>query len=1021
MPLTKTPVPINFAKGLNQKIDPLQLPVDQFQNLKNSIFDKAGRLTKRNGYKNITNLPNTDQTTLTTLNDNLVATGSLLYSYSKDTNQWIEKGKVQPIQLSVQSNVRTSTGQSAPDVAVAANGLVCTVFADTDTHCYYQISDSSTGVQVTNRVALDNTAQDVRVVILGSYFLITFIITVSGAKHLVYKAIPTASPFTPGTTANFAPIIHLDSTNFGYDTVVANSNMYIGWGASDGTVKLMYLTSALASSAVSSVSTSSATLLSLVVDAPNNYIYITFWEFVQKGLIVAFDLTLSPIMSPTPFDTGDGGHVRTLSTVSVVPRVLTVLQEFIEPGVYSPFDSSIVTDSIFKFTLTLPVTGTGVGTLGTETVLMAAMGLASKLFLDNDKLYFFATYGNTQQSDPTTNSNQPSYFLLDIDGNVYMRLAYSNGGGYATNQILANVPFVNGEHFFPYRITDFITTVNKGTALPTGTPVSAIFTQTGINLAVFTLNVSGQTSSEIANALHLTGGIMWDYDATSTVENNFNWYPENISAQTSSGTLPAGTYYYVFTYEWTDNQGNIQRSAPSIPFKYVAAGSTLIELAIPTLFATYKTDPTNLIRIVGYRWSVAQPVYYQFTSVTTPLLNRLNVAFESITDELPDSAILGNAILYTTGGVVENIAAPPSLASALFNNRVFLIDSENKNLLWFSKQVIQNVPVEFSDLLTLYIAPTTGAQGSTGDMSAISAMDDKLIIFKKDAIYYINGTGPDNTGSNSQYSDPVFITSTVGCANPMSIVLTPNGLMFQSDKGIWLLGRDMSTSYIGAPVEDYNVNTVVSAQAIPATNQVRFVLDNNITLMYDYFYNQWAIHSNIKAISSTLYQGAHTYLNSLGGVYQETPNYYKDGSSPVLMSLTTSWINVAGLQGYERFYFMHLLGTYFTPFKLNVQLAYDYNMGAKQSIIVAPDNYTAPWGAEALWGSGGPWGGIGNVFEARVFPQKQKCESFQVTIDEVFDPNFGTDAGQGLTLSGLLLTVGLKKGYRTQSAKRSFG
>jgi hypothetical protein len=336
-----------------------------------------------------------------------------------------------------------------------------------------------------------------------------------------------------------------------------------------------------------------------------------------------------------------------------------------------------------------------------------------------------------------------------------------------------------------------------------------------------------------------------------------------------------------------------------------------------------------------------------------------------------------------------------------------------------------------SDLLTLYVAPTSGAQGSTGVITALAPMDDKLIIFKKDAIYYINGTGPDNTGANSQYSDPIFITSAVGCNNPSSIVLMQNGLMFQSDKGIWLLGRDLSTNYIGAPVESYNSIPVVSAQSIPATTQVRFILNNSITLMYDYYVNQWGTHSNISAISGTLYQSYQTYLNSFGQIFQETPNTYVDGSEPVLMSFTTSWINIAGLQGYERFYFGYLLGTYFTPFTLNVQLAYDYNASAVQNITITPDNYVPNWGGEAQWGSGNSWGSstiaqpgngsTANIFETRFFPQFQKCESFQVTISEVYDSSLGIQAGQGLSLSGLNLIVGMKKGYRTQRASRSFG
>ncbi len=633
-------------------------------------------------------------------------------------------------------------------------------------------------------------------------------------------------------------------------------------------------------------------------------------------------------------------------------------------------------------------------------------------------------YGDTGQSPATDNSNQPTYFLIDDTGSIYMRLAYSNGGGYASTQVLPQVTPLNGLYYVPYLINDLIVTVNKSTNPASSTPINAIFTQKGINLAIFDISEAKQYSSEIAGALHLTGGQLWEYDGVRPVEHGFQVWPENIVSTTitTGGDIDDQTYNYVFTYEWTDNQGNLHRSAPSIPNVITTSGgnTSTNTIYVPTLRLTYKIAP-NPVRIVGYRWSVAQQIFYQFTSITAPVINDTTVDYVTITDKLSDADILGNVILYTTGGVIENIAAPASIASTLFKNRLFLIDSEDQNLLWFSKQVIEATPVEMSDLLTLFIAPTTGAQGSTGPMLALSAMDDKLIIFKQDAIYYITGTGPDNTGASNDFSDPIFITSTVGCANPNSIVLVPNGVMFQSDKGIWLLGRDLSTTYIGAPVETFNSQTVMSAKTIPATNQVRFILSDSTTLMYDYYFNQWSEHSNILAISATLYQGKLTYLNSVGRVFQENQNTYLDGSVPVLLALTTSWINIAGLQGFERFYFANLLGTYFSPFKLNVSLAYDYNASQIQNVVVTPDNFSQPWGGEAQWGSGAPWGGPGNVFSARVFPEKQKCQSFQVSIDEVYDASLGQTAGQGLSLSGLALIVGMKKGYRTQKASRSFG
>ena len=236
-----------------------------------------------------------------------------------------------------------------------------------------------------------------------------------------------------------------------------------------------------------------------------------------------------------------------------------------------------------------------------------------------------------------------------------------------------------------------------------------------------------------------------------------------------------------------------------------------------------------------------------------------------------------------------------------------------------------------------------------------------------------------------------------------------------------MLGRGLDTTYIGAAVEAYNSQTIQSAQTIPGTNQVRFILESGVTLVYDYFFDQWSTFTNVNAISATLYQGYHTYLNTFGVVYQEKPGTYVDGSVPVLLSLTSAWINIAGLQGFERFYFMYLLGTYISPFKLNVTLSYDYNPSPTQTIVVTPDNNNPNWGGDANWGSNTQWGGPGNVFEARIFPQVQKCESFQVSIQEVYDSTLGFQPGQGLSLSGMNLIAGMKRGFRTQQSKRSFG
>lgn len=1078
--LQKMPVTINFAQGLDTKTDPKQIAITNFLQLTNSVFTTGGKLTKRNGYNRISQLPNKNQTTLTTFNSNLVATGSSLYSLNSGLNSWQNQGVCQPITLSAQTVVRNNKTQESLDAAVAPNSnLTCVVYSE-GTNSYAQIIDSSTAQSVGARIGLGSgTVTCPKVFALNSGFVVTFLTSLPQLEYVVIPYNNVSNPTTPAALSAGIP-----STSIGYDGVVLNNQIYFAWGATGSSISLRYMNSAFEISPVTTITTDTATLMSVCADSVNNIIYLAFYNSATQTAYATAFTTLfanSPVFNPVTIASSVTlAHI----TAAFSNSELTVVME---NALTAPSGAN---NNYLETSFVSPS-----GTVTSGSVIKRSVGLAGKAFVGPaSQVMLVTTYDSP---------NQSTYFIIDTSGLVYGKFAYSNGGGYISVQTLPTVSYSSGSYYVPYQYADLLTTVNKGTNNPTGTPINAIYTQYGVNLLVFQINTTAQYSSEIAGALHLTGGQLWEYDGSVVVEHGFHIWPEQLTVVGSAvagGLVPSVTYFWSWTYEWTDAAGNIHRSAPSIPISYspatppayftaddsagsnvltsvssttglqigqpisgagipsgtyiTAIGTTTVTMSqaatstnfggqvvptavssvaitVPTLRVTNKTSTTNPVRLVGYRWSSAQEVYYQTTSVTSPILNNPTTDSYVYTDSAADAAILGNLVLYTTGGVVEDIGAPSFVHATLYNTRMMGIDSEDPNLIWYSKEVIEGTPVEFSDLFTLYIAPTIGAQGSTGPCTALSAMDDKFIIFKKDAIYYMTGKGPDNTGANSDFSDTIFITTAVGCSNPDSIVLTPNGLMFQSDKGIWLLGRDLSTTYIGAPVEKFNSTTVQSADLIPATTQVRFVLnDGQTTLMYDYFYSQWGTFNNINAISATLYNGLHTYLNSEGYVLQETAGSYQDDiSEPVLLSFTTSWITFTNMFGiksnFERFYYAFLLGSYKTPFTLNVGLAYDYKSSPSQYITVTPPNFSPNYGSGTNWGSNPTWGsnanGDGDVFEARLFPQHQKCESFQLSIQEIYDPSYGVPAGEGLSLSFMTAVIGIKNGYRSPIPRRSYG
>lgn len=1082
--LQKNAVPINFSKGLDKKTDPFQVAPGNFETLENTVFDVAGRMTKRNGFGPLTPLPTAGKY-LTTYANNLTAIGTnALWAFSDPTNQWVNKGTFKAVELSTQSVVRNNLNQSQAESAEAANGLILTAYTDdiptsstTSVPSYkYIIIDGMTGQSVVNSTVLPVLAGSIdtapKVFLLGDNFIVVYGRDVAGVKSLRYTAISSLTTLVVATdvliSTNYTPdFTLLNQFRETFNGLVVGTTLHLAYNsATPGTIARNTLSSALVvgTEQTQTGSTAKSSFVTLTADStvsPAVIYVLSCSPNSTNGSIFSFNSsTLAQVLAPTTWISGGDAFL--------LRNIAATAQNGIVKIFYEVEDFGGTQDATLFYLNTLTVTAVGV--VSPTSLLVRGLGLASKGVLYDGVMYALGLHLSTFQ---------PSYFLIDQTGTVITKFAYQNGPSsyykFGVPPIIQALDTIK----VPYLIKDEIQAINRND--PTA-PIAGVYSQVGISIAKVDLDSDTTASVETARNLQISGGQLYNYDGVEVVENGFNIFPEICNISFAGGTNTALTpqqYYYAATYEWSDNQGNQYKSA-SIPLGIDLSGQTAITanfgtsvpaspssriitalpiniqnvvvgavlsapelevgtyaaavdyitgqvtlskaplvagnipvinfdylpvrniLRIPYLGLTRKLS--NPVKIVIYRWSTANQIFYQITSITNPILNDPSLTSSFLyEDVVGDAAIVGNNILYTTGGVVENIAPPASNDVALFKSRVFLIDSEDTDTLWYSKQIIQGVPAEFSDLFTIYIPPAPGGELATGITKALYTMDDKLIIFKDNALYYITGTGPDNAGGNNDFSEPVLINSAVGCIDKKSIVLLPTGLMFQSNKGIWLLSRNLETKYIGALVERFTLgHRVINSTSIPGTNQVRLILDNETALVYDYFFDQWSVFTDMTGITSTIYTDLHTFMEPDGTILQETPGLYLDNGSPVLLNLTTGWMNLAGLQGFERFYELLLLGTYESPFKLNVAVGYDFESTPTQNCLVSP-NPLKP------------------VFEARIFPTRQKCESFQLTITEQYDPTLGPAAGEGLTLSGLNLVVGMKKGYRTSPAARSFG
>ena len=456
-------------------------------------------------------------------------------------------------------------------------------------------------------------------------------------------------------------------------------------------------------------------------------------------------------------------------------------------------------------------------------------------------------------------------------------------------------------------------------------------------------------------------------------------------------------------------------SVVSASIPNIGGGPTYSKVNL-TVYTTTLTEKTD-IEIELYRTECNGTNFYKVLqgtagSYSTRIFNSKTVASIAFVDDLHDSILITNELLYTTGGVLENTPAAESSYAVSYKNRVVLLSTDGTKL-YYSKLREQNGPVEFSD--SLYIV--LDAHG--GPATSMAVLDDHIIIFKKQAIFALTGEGPNNLGEQDDFRQPYLISSDAGCTHPNSIVRTPDGIMFKSDKGIYQIKRNFTVTYIGAPVETYNGADITSATLLEATNEVRFTTDQNIALVYDYFHDRWCTFTNIDAVDAVEFNGIYSFVESNGQILQETPGLYSDSGSYIKSKITTAWVSMAAVQGFQRFYELQILGTYKASHKLRVKMAYDFVDAYIHDVIINAATTLNPsvYGVSTTYGSETPYGGVGLPYQFRIFPKIQKCQSFKVSIED-----FKTDVvGEGYSISNFAILVGIKAGLTTHAAAQTFG
>lgn len=984
----------------------------------------------------------------------LTVTGKSLYAYSPGADRQTLRGTVSPCQLQKNSVRKTSQFARHPDVAVLGGLVcyvwVEATIAAGAVGLYASIVDSETGAAVfgPTRIA-SGTIASPRVVglqALGPTTAPAFVVAYHlSPSKIVGIAIPTGT-LVPGTPVD----LYTSSANpaaldmFAQDgSALLLHTVAAGGGATVSVQALLlaYMGGLLCVRAGPVTCLTQATVNSgeiasvAIAPFPGNTVGVyALQEITTTYAIWAGTVTWTP--STLSAGVSMVSKYSTIAHTSVVtPRskitaacagdLMRVFADMsASTGATTPGDrTSVITLDINSSNQTISSPTTFVTSY---SVPLGPSGpyIAGKPIVSDGEMYLPMYVGSMVTADTNL---QSTWFLMDSDGVAVGRAMYgsygcaSTGAGGATSVTVPSSPALTPSLFI-------CPALERGQLALADGPI-----QNATPIGVSSLSVAfgrGLSTTQVGANQFFAGGALRQYDGAEVTEASFNLFPEGLASTEAAGSL-TGTYQYCALYEWVDNSGQRHQSAPSLPLT-VTPSAEDVTITLPALSVTNKTGVT----VVLFRTLNNGTTFYRVNTIVEPISNTPTLthsATVNYVDDTADSVIEDNEILYTTSGALENLGPTFCSAIAAHQGRLWMVGLETPSGFAFS-QVATTQGLGFNEALSGSI-PT-----ALGGLSAIGILDDKVILYTPTRKLALWGAGPSPDGLQGSYSEPQLLPSDVGCMEPRSIVNIPSGQMYQSQRGIYLLNRALQDEYIGSSVEDYVLgNTVCAAVVIESASQVRFVLQladgaagaavgapgidlgrNTLILNYDTQFQQWSTHATDEDALFTgacVWEGLCTYADAtviapdlsgalgvsvgapglrlgsdgMGGrLSQDSPGFLDYDSATIPVTLTTQWIRLGNLSGFERVKRLVLNGDFASDSIITIGVAINYD----DTIVYTT---TVPSSAAIATGS---------TIQLRHHIQTQKCQAIRFTIT---DTPVG-DTGEGCDFAGMTLELGVKKG-----------
>lgn len=967
MALQKSAVSLRFTGGIQRIGDEKLVPATKLLALENGVFSgtTSGSIAKRNGYESLSKSIESSVSLVSGAErlatrdgvELLTFTRDNCYSHQTDADQWSDAGAVFSVVGSDRPAVRTGTQQTMSDHATA-NGVSVYAWEDSAGGVWWSVIDATSGRILKAATQADALGERPRCVPAGDVLHVYYAVPsqISIMVLVVNPSLPSAD-VTPVILVN-----DLDATNPVYDACPtdhdAGNPACIAWHENATTsyrVGFVHASGVLGSPAISLPSV----LTYAAVMTATSPIAIAHWPLALNGVAQSDYFAVAYATGTTGvvdvFNCGDDTHPIHFFNTATWAAVVTDLQritiefqtnddEVTDLWVAGEEAAAEASNRFVRVNQVSDVTATPV-VLG-ETKIRS-VGLASKAFNIYGESDVFAYFVH----DTTYFNVYLCYRLSDFACIARQLAGAASGAPTQTHLSSAHVVDDMISTCLPYKERLLSENDDK-------------FTETGLKLLELDFdNEDSHQTAQLGRGLYMAGACPQHYDGRIWTEQGFHVGPELIdTAKAGGGSMTSlGVFLYVAWYEWTDSQGEVHRGPTSVGTSVTLGGAdTQVTLTLPTLRVTAKTgaricvarsrngQTTELFRVSSLDTTTeGDPNGYVANDPTADTVTFL--------DRMSDATLAEQEPLYTNGGVLSTDPSALGYLIAGSKERLFCNDPSDGNTIRFSQELDPGYGVEFPPELVVKVDPYGG------DVTAIAAMDDVVYAFKESAIFAFSGDGPLPNGdiSTGGFSKPQLITSDVGCTDPASIVLTPVGLMFKSAKGIYILDRGRSVSYVGALAEAFNSQTIRRATVMPDRSQVVFLTEDGTTLLYDFLFQQWSTFTNHEGKDSAVVNGRYHYLRNDDRVYRETPGEYSDNGTRITLRIETAWIHLQEhLQGFQRFNRALLLGTRKSAHQLRMQYKLDYLTHWSDPVYHDATGLESQTGW--ISGDNAPWNGTGD-------------------------------------------------------------